>query len=125
MRSLWLFPLLVVSVTWRPATVAAQGLEAKSDLAANAAMQYWQAFSQLPTLDNDQEKLLADWSAAPLDAAAQKLIDSSKASLLYLRRGESLARCDWCLDYNDGMGLLLPHLGKSRELARFAALHAR
>src|SRR5436305_10181793 len=46
-------------------------------------------------------------------------------SVQYLRRGAKLRRCDWGLDYNDGLGLLLPHLAKARDLARLAALHAR
>ena len=125
MRSFWLFPLLFALALLQPSIGSAQGLDAKSDLAANAAMQYWQAFSKLPTLNKDQEKLLADGNSIPLDAAAQELIDASRASMMYLRRGAALSRCDWCLDYNDGMGLLLPHLGKARELARFAALHVR
>jgi hypothetical protein len=125
MRSFWLLPLLLVLTQLRPATGLAEGLDVKSDLAANAAVQYWQAFAQLPTLDKEQEKLLAEWNTVPLDAAAQKLIDSSRSSMVYLRRGSVLPRCDWCLEYNDGMGLLLPHLAKARDLARFAALHAR
>ena len=40
-------------------------------------------------------------------------------------RGAKLRGCDWGLDYEDGIGLLLPHLNKARELARLAALHAR
>src|SRR5262245_1686725 len=114
-----LLPLLSVS---RGEDVA---LDAKSDLAANAAMQYWQAFSRLPTLDKDEEKLLADWATIPLDAAAQKLIDSSQSSMLYLRRGAALPRCDWCLEYNAAMGLPLPQLWKARDVARFASLHVR
>ena len=95
------------------------------DLAANAALQYWQAFALMPALDKDQEKLLQDWNKVPLDAAALKLIAASEESRRYLLRGAKLRGCDWGLDYEDGIGLLLPHLNKARELARLAALHAR
>jgi len=33
--------------------------------------------------------------------------------------------CDWGLEYDDGISLLLPHLAKSRDLARLAALRGR
>ena len=58
------------------------------DLAANAALQYWQAFALLPALDTMQEKRLADWSKDPLDAAALKLIAASEESRRYLLRGD-------------------------------------
>jgi hypothetical protein len=91
----------------------------------NAALKYWQAFGLLPTLDKDQEKVVEDWSKVPLDAAARKVIDQSRNSVKYLRRGAKLDRCDWAPDYEDGIGLLLPHLVKARTLARLAGLHAR
>jgi hypothetical protein len=92
---------------------------------ANAALKYWQAFALLPALDKDQEKLLQEWNKIPLDAAALKLIDRSAQSRVYLHRGAKLSRCDWSPDYEDGLRLALPFLGKSRALARLAALHAR
>jgi hypothetical protein len=42
-----------------------------------------------------------------------------------MERGARLKRCDWGLDYNDGMGMLLPYLAKARDLARLAVLDAR
>src|SRR5439155_12326489 len=90
---------------------------------ANAALKYWQAFTQM-NFTKEQEKLLEEWSKAPLDAATDKLLDSAKMALLYLHRGAKLDACDWGLDYEDGPGLLLPHLAKSRALTRLAALHA-
>jgi hypothetical protein len=104
---------------------SAQAPDARPDLAANAALQYWQAFALMPATDKDQEKRLAEWNKVPLDGAALKLIAASGESRLYLHRGAKLPRCDWGLDYDDGMGLLLPHLARARDLARLAALHAR
>jgi hypothetical protein len=104
---------------------AAQPPAAATDPAANAAIKYWQAFGLLPALDKDQEKVLREWDKAPLDAAALKLIDQSRNSLQYLHRGAKLTRCDWALDYEDGISLLLPHLNKVRTLAGLAALRAR
>jgi hypothetical protein len=117
--------LMTFAVAW--STVAhSQAPDVKSDLAENAALQYWQAFAQMPTLDKDQEKILAEWSTVSLDdAAVEKLVVDSQASLKYLHRGAKEKRCDWGLDYSDGIGLMLPHLAKARDLARLAALHAR
>src|SRR5262245_13141190 len=105
--------------------VTAQAPDAKPGLGANAAIKYWQACALLPALDKDQEKLLDQWNKVPLDAAAQKLIEKSRNSRVYLQRGAKLPRCDWSLNYEDGIFLLLPHAGKSRALARLVALHAR
>jgi hypothetical protein len=91
----------------------------------NAAIKYWQAFGLMPTLTKDQEKILHEWEKAPLDAAALKLIDQSKNSLDYLHRAARLDKCDWSLDYDDGIRMLMPHVGKARTLAQLAALRAR
>jgi hypothetical protein len=123
MRYLRLAPALAALACLYAAT--ARCADDQSDLAANAAIQYWQGIALMPVLDQDQQKILDEWKTAPLDDAAVKLIDSSQASMLYLRRGAKLPRCDWGLDHNDGLALLMPHLGKSRDLTRLAALHAR
>jgi hypothetical protein len=107
------------------APAAAQGPDAKSGAAANAAIRYWQAFGLMPALDKDQAMLLHEWDKVPLDAAARKLIDQSRNSLQYLHRGAKLPHCDWALDYDDGIRLLLPHAAKARTLAQLAALRAR
>lgn len=99
--------------------------DAKSELGANAAMKYWQAFALLPALNKEQEKIVQDWKTVPLDAAALKLIEESQGSREYLLRGAKLSHCDWSLDYDDGIFLRLPYLPKSLLLARLTALHAR
>lgn len=99
--------------------------DAAHDLAANAALKYWEAFALMPTLDKGQEARLARWNTTPLDDEMRKLAAASAESLRSLRRGAKLRRCDWGHDYDDGLNLLLPHLAKSRDLARLAALHAR
>src|SRR5437773_6276044 len=108
MRRCYLTALLLIAVG-PVATWAQLPPKTTSDLAANAALQYWQAFSQMPA-DKEHEKLLDQWQKAPLDdAAVQRLIAGSHQSLLYLQRGAALKACDWGLDYNDGISLLLPH----------------
>jgi hypothetical protein len=96
------------------------------EVAANAALQYWQAFAQMPPLDAARQKLLDTWSTVPLnDPDVQKLLGESHASMKYLWRAAKLRQCDWGLDYDDGISMMLPHLAKSRDLARLAALIAR
>jgi len=109
-----------------PLVATAQVPDGKSELAANAALQYWQAFSQMPTLDKDQERVLGEWNTVSLDdPAVNKLLDASRTSLMYLHRGAALSKCDWGLDYNDGISMLMPHLAKARDLCRAAALSGR
>jgi hypothetical protein len=113
-------------VTLWPAVAAAQVADTTSDITGNAALQYWQAFAQLPALDEEQQKLLDEWRTVPLDSPAiEKLVSDAQKSILYLRRAAHCSHCDWGLNYNDGISLLLPHLTKSRDLARLAALDAR
>src|SRR5260370_24737884 len=108
-----------------PFPAAAQVADAKTGLGANAAMKYWQAFALLPNLEKDQEKLLDDWSNVPVEGMALKLLERSEQSRTYLLRGAMLLRCDWSLDYEDGILLVLPHLAKAMTLARLVALDAR
>jgi hypothetical protein len=108
-----------------PPPVAAQAADAKADLGANAALKYWTAFAFLPSLDKREEKLLEEWNKVPLDPAALTLIERSRMSRDYLHRGALLPRCDWGLEYGEGWRLLLPHMERSRTLARLTALHAR
>jgi hypothetical protein len=107
------------------ATVPLTAEPARSDLAANAALKYWEAFNFLPPRDEAEQQRLADWRTTPLDDAARKLIEHSNKSFLFLRRGAAQPRCDWALDYADGIELLLPHLEKARSISLLACLQAR
>ena len=118
------FPIALVVGLVLLAPAAAQPPAGKAD-AGNAAMKYWQAFGLLPTMTKEQEKIVHEWDKAPLDAAALKLIEQAGNSLEYLHRGARLSHCDWALDYEDGINLLIPHLSKARTLAQLAALRAR
>jgi hypothetical protein len=125
MRHRYLMALLLCTVLMPPARATTQEQNAGPNLAANAAIKYWTAFALLPNLDTDQEKLLEGWNNVPLDAAALKLIEMSRGSREYLHRGAKLPRCDWGLDYEDGLNMPVPHISRSRTMARLAALHAR
>lgn len=125
MRHFAFLMVLLFLALFCPGSARPQTPATGSDVGANAAMKYWQGFALQPTLDADQERLLEDWHKVPFDTAALKLIEQSESSRVYLHRGAKLARCDWSLDYQDGIRLLLPHLAKSMTLARLTALHAR
>jgi hypothetical protein len=108
-----------------PLAQAQDRAAAGPSLADNAALKYWQAFAQLPQWNEQQNRIIGDWSTVPLDADAQAVVDGSRAALLYLHRGAQRTNCDWGLDLDDGPGLLMPHVSKARELARLAGLRAR
>ena len=109
-----------------PSASTAQIGDGKGEMSPNAALQYWQAFSCMPTLDAAGEKALAESNTISIaDPAVEKLLGSSQQSLMFLYRAAPLKQCDWGLDYNDGISMLMLHLTKSRDLARLAALDAR
>jgi hypothetical protein len=120
----------VMTTTLLAATFAASAQPVPPPPAAaaahrDAAVQYWQAFAAMPAMDKPQQDLAAGWDTVPLDATAVKLIDASANALKQLRRGAACDHCDWGLNKEDSFGLLLPHLAKSRDLARLACLRAR
>ena len=125
MRSFFFVCLLLVGLAC-PALSAAQNPFQRTPLAENAALQYWQAFAQMQSLDKDQMKVLEEWNTVSLDdPAVKKVLDAGQSSLMYLHRGARMKQCDWGLDYGDGISMLMPHLAKARDLARLAALHGR
>jgi hypothetical protein len=125
MRHCFRVLVMIVLGVLAPAAGVAQD-SAKSKLAENAALQYWLAFSQLPALDKDAENLTTQWKSAKMDdPAVARLLGDSRTTLMFLGRATKLSRCDWGLDYNDGVSLLMPHLSRSRDAARLAALDAR
>ena len=82
--------LIVLAAVFAPA--AAQPRAGTADLAANAALKYWQAFAHLPPRNDEQQRRIGDWRATPLDAQARRLVEDSQNSFLYLRRGAVLPR---------------------------------
>jgi hypothetical protein len=104
----------------------AQTTRAKSPLADNAALKYYQAFDLLPRSTPATAGLWnADWNTCPINPDFIKLIEESGNALKLLHRGAKIAPCDWGFDYEDGPGLVLPNVQRSRELTRFACLRAR
>ena len=104
--------------------VSAQALDGKGAPTANAALRYWRAFDALSGLSKEQEKIVEEWRSTPLDQASAALVRDS-AALKGLHQGAKAPCCDWGLNYDDGVGMLMPHLARARTLARLACLRAR
>lgn len=100
----------------------------RSTVAPNAAVIYWQAFSAIPTLNEEQKKSVDAATAsttAPLTADLAQVIPQFRVSLHELHRARSVGPCDWQLDVGAGPNLLMTHLQKARDLSRVALLRAR
>lgn len=100
---------------------------AAGDLGANAALQYWQAFSTMPKFaDAEQSKLSADCLTMPLDARAREVVSTSAYALRLVHLGAALPRCEWGIDWDElGIEALLPQLSAARLLASIACVRAR
>ena len=96
---------------------------AADDLAANAALKYWQAFATLPKTD---EKTTPEWLSMPLDAKAKGRVADAGYSLEQMHYAAALPRCVWAVNMEeDGIGTRLPHCQAARTLAGLACLRAR
>src|SRR6516165_4491504 len=101
--------------------------EAPSDLGANAALKYWQAFATLPKFtDAEQTRLMSEHLTMPLDARAREVVSKAEYALRMMHHGAMLPRCDWGIDWEaDGIEVLLPQMGAARVLSSLACLRAR
>ena len=96
-----------------------------TDLGANAALRYWQAFAVMPELTKEQETLVRTWKVINLGEKSRSVVKSSGLALRLLHQGAATGACDWSVDWENGVSAALPHLGKARRLARLAMLRAR
>jgi hypothetical protein len=95
-----------------------------ADLAANAALKYWVAFSTMPKLDEKTQP--ADIQAMPLDDKAKALLASADYALEQMHYGAALPRCVWAPSMDeDGIRTRLPYLQGARNLAALAVLRIR
>jgi hypothetical protein len=101
--------------------------EAPSDLGANAALKYWQAFATLPKFtDAEQTRLMSEHLTMPLDAQARETLGKAEYALRMMHHAAALPRCDWGIDWEaDGIEVLLPQMGAARVLSSLACLRAR
>jgi len=104
--------------------VAAESAE-PNELGNNAALKYWKAFAMLPKLEEEDGKLLVKPSECPVNERTRQIVEKAKPSLKLMYKGAKIGPCDWGHDLTEGPNLLLPNIGKARDLARLAALRAR
>jgi len=122
--------LLVLGVlsVWAVSAQADEPKVGRATVAPNAAGIYWQAFSAMPNLKDEQKKTLDAATAsttAPLTDDFKPIVAQFRVALHEMHRARAVAPCDWQLDTEAGPELQLPHLQKARELGRVALLRAR
>jgi hypothetical protein len=94
----------------------------------NAALTYWQAFAQLPTLtDAEQKKLYEECVTMPLDARIRDMLARNKTEYAFrmLHRAATRRRCDWDIAHEEGIGALVPNAQAARVMSALACLRAR
>lgn len=122
-------PLLLLAQTLPVRMIqAAEPSAAGPASGANAAVIYWQAFDALPVLEGDAKaeyEAALKSSPAPVAENLRPVLDRFDRALRELHRARGAAGCDWGLNYDDGPGMLLPHVQKARALGRAGSLRAR
>lgn len=115
---------MLLSISVLALSVSSAFAEANPD--PNAALKYWQGFAQLNKLAEPEIQKVGNESLTmPLDASARDLVTRAEYALRMMHRGSALPYCNWGISYEDGIEVLLPHLGAARTLAFLAALRAR
>ena len=117
--------ILAASAVLPTVSAAAAEKSPGPKLSPNAALVYWQAFALLPDVDAKERSPLDDWKKAAIDEATRKLLKQADGALRLLYKAAAIDACDWGVDWSDGPGTLLPHLGKARRLAKLAMLRGR
>lgn len=110
------------------AASASEPLATDRSGAVNAAPIYWQAFAAVPAFTPEEQKRIDDAvhsGGKVSDDDVSPLVDRCAAALKQMRRASRARVCNWELDYDEGPNMLMPHLGKGRELAQIALLRAR
>jgi hypothetical protein len=94
-------------------------------LAGNAALDYWQAFSLIPKIDEAARDQLLQWKTIEMNDQIVGGVLTLQPALRYLHKGSAQDSCDWGIDWSQGFATMLPHLSKARELALLAAVRGR
>ena len=107
--------------------------EAPSDLGANAALSYWQAFATLPKFtEAEQTRLISEHLTMPLDAQTTEIVRKAEYALRMMHHAAVLPRCEWGIDWEPsidweagGFEVLLPQMDAARVLSSLACIRAR
>ncbi len=128
-RSLLFFGCTLVVCCWTVAHGTGAPQTSPAPSGENAALRYWMAMAELREVPNDAAKsarldAILEGHARWDEAGLGPLIDANDAALRTLRRGATLAVCDWGLEWELGPQTPVAHLPKARALGRIAAIAA-
>ena len=79
-------------------------------------------------LPDDEQRRIDEWESAPIDDTTRSAVKKHAHALVQLHRGAALPNCAWSVDNDlprDGIGTLIPHVFKARNVAFVALLRAR
>lgn len=129
--------LTAMMLTAAPAYVVAQpvqalpasthaGARAPQAAPTNAALVHWRAWELIHpgVAEKVREAYSRDPAWAP-DAELTKVLDESQGAIAKTIQASRIPACDWGLDYADGVGMLMPHLGHLRAASRLLLADAR
>jgi hypothetical protein len=88
----------------------------------NAALRYWRAWASWTP---ESTRAIADAAAENLsadDAAVLDVLNAQSETIGQLIDASRFERCDWGVDYDDGVNALLPHLALMRRSVQLLAL---
>jgi hypothetical protein len=97
----------------------------------NAAPIYWRAFEfyqhhpDLKGVDWSEMLAVDDASGYGLSEEQLALLGHAEEAIGMALRASRVEACNWEIDYDQGIGALLPHLGKLRNLSRLFAADVR
>ncbi len=98
----------------------------KAEGPTNAVDVYREACGKLPTLNDQEKKLLDDVATMPLDRVATDLVDRAGPALELLTRGSLCPSCNWGSTWvGEGFERATDWFMNGRRLARLASLRAR
>lgn len=128
----WMIPVLAMGIlacSLGPAVGQTHFI--KPDEVNNAALIYWQSFALLPSLDEDQTKLINDvevhvWADDPKITEAEgkeliEILELCEDSVRLIDQISADTPCDWGIVFA-GPGTHLAHIGKARLLAKILQL---
>ncbi len=100
-----------------------------SKLGDNAALRYYQAFTQLKdaAISEEQAKKLNGILDGPvpfIDTEYRDLIEKNRPAIESMTRGTAIANCDWGLDYQLGEKMPADYIQQAMALGRLNVLYA-
>lgn len=86
----------------------------------NAAIWYRRAIEQASSITPDQMELIQDYSSVggTPSPEVRRILEQYAPTLAHIQRGAAKPYSDYGLNFDDGIFMLLPHLGEIRNLAR-------